>query len=55
MARDFVQQSIAILSVLTVLSPGTGEQFFQYRDHRDQALYDVDKKTVAVHNTFEAE
>lgn len=41
---------------LTVfLGPGFGEKFFQYRDHRDQRIYDHQKHFVSVHNKMEAE
>ena len=50
-------KSLAIFSVITIMfvGSGDGERFFQYRDHRDQGMFDRERGSVAVHNKLEAE
>ena len=46
-----------ILFYITIvfIGLGDGERFFQYRDHRDQGMYDKQTGSLAVHNKLEAE
>ena len=50
-------KSSAIFSLITLvfIGLGDGERFFQYRDHRDQEMFDQEKESLAVHNKLEAE
>ncbi|KAL4232259.1 Matrix metallopeptidase 21 [Mactra antiquata] len=41
--------------ILTIVGTVFGERFFQYRDHRDQRMYERDSNTLQVHNKLEAE
>jgi len=43
------------LVVLTAVRETGAEKFFQYRDHRDQLMYEKDRHTLSVHNKMEAE
>ena len=45
--------TLCIISVMLRL--GVGERFFQYRDHRDQRMYEQEAAVMSVHNKLEAE
>lgn len=45
----------AVNFLLGLVTMVIGERFFQYRDHRDQLLYDNQKASLSVHNKIEAE
>lgn len=55
MANAWLNPLAALCVISVLVRPGGGERFFQYRDHRDQRLYERHATTMSVHNKLEAE
>ncbi|XP_045190503.1 matrix metallopeptidase-21-like [Mercenaria mercenaria] len=55
MASEWYNPLTAFCLFSVLLGSSLGEKFYQYRDHRDQAMYERHKSSLSVHNKIEAE